>query len=750
MPHRFGGSCEGGTLMKKRILILMLLVLTLCVGSAFADGTNGDTDRYHVLGTDVMLSDTVSMTVYYDILSSEKWSSDRYVLEVTYPDSHKENFKLNQNDRYYSLDGQEYLGINFTIDAKNVGSEVNLQLFCNGFPVSEKVTYSVQEYCEKLMNDSEYGTAVKKTAESLLTYGDYSKAYFDARDGKDGGNVLRPLSNKDDVLEQIGDAAEISFDGILPDGIEFAGFTLTLESSIGFNAYFDVADSQLAAQYHLQYNEKNKKYSMESRAVPVSALGRNVTFKIGDAKITTSPLIYLYMALNVEADEAAQKLTDLCLSVWDYYEAAQTLIAAETPDPDTRNLNGLEVTIVNWWSGDDWLNPTNAYEEAYRDMMKQEMEEHNFTLTHQNIVVWGPYYTETVLTSIVNNDPVGSLVTFENNWIASLLEQGAFLDVSKLPSIDWSDDKWNRTLVDVMSINGGIYGFAADFEPRTGVFFNKALFTQLGIDPELPYNLQAEGKWNWEEFEKLCKALTVDTDNDGDTDVYGVTGQDTVFFTAALMSDDTYVITKNNDGKLVMNAGDENVLEALNWAHGLLDKGYYSLPEESDAWDYYKGDFYNGEAAMYIEEEYAISKWIGEHKMNVGFVNFPYSPRVGKPIAICRENVIVMPNCASIRSIADDIAFAYDIYTNVPEGYEDDDARWRTAYETEFDERAIDETINRMINVYDSYMEPTMLIPNFRPDWLYQLGEANAVPAAILEKYSDEWQSQVYEFNNAW
>ena len=65
-------------------------------------------------------------------------------------------------------------------------------------------------------------------------------------------------------------------------------------------------------------------------------------------------------------------------------------------------------------------------------------------------------------------------------------------------------------------------------------------------------------------------------------------------------------------------------------------------------------------------------------------------------------------------------------------------------------ERAIDETINRMINVYDSYMEPTMLIPNFRPDWLYQLGEANAVPAAILEKYSDEWQSQVYEFNNAW
>ena len=47
-------------------------------------------------------------------------------------------------------------------------------------------------------------------------------------------------------------------------------------------------------------------------------------------------------------------------------------------------------------------------------------------------------------------------------------------------------------------------------------------------------------------------------------------------------------------------------------------------------------------------------------------------------------------------------------------------------------------------------MSADMLIPDFRPDWLYMLGEKDAVPSDILDMYSDEWQSQVDEFNAAW
>lgn len=427
---------------------------------------------------------------------------------------------------------------------------------------------------------------------------------------------------------------------------------------------------------------------------------------------------------------------------------AATTTATPEPTKPARDLKGIEVSIVDWWSGEDWNKANNAYQEAYWEMMNDAMKANNFTFTRKNVGGWGPEYTEARMLEITNNEPSGSIVTFDNTWVASLLSQGAFLDVSNLPSIDWTDKKWNKAAIEVMTINGGIYGFAAGFEPRTGVFFNKPLFKQFNVDTDLPYQLQAEGKWSWDEFEKLCKELTKDTNNDGITDVYGVTGQNTVFFTAALMTNGTFVITKDDAGKLMMNAKDPKVLEALNWAHKILDEGYFSLAKEGDEWDYFKADFFDGEAAMWVEEEYAISQGIKEHSMDVGFVTFPYGPAVGKPIAICRENILIIPSCPATKDIADDIAFAYNIYTDVPEGYEDDDARWKASYETLFeDEKAVTETINWIINKYDSYMNEGMLIANFRPDWLYNLGDAAGVPSTILEEYSAEWQTQVDEFN---
>lgn len=45
-------------------------------------------------------------------------------------------------------------------------------------------------------------------------------------------------------------------------------------------------------------------------------------------------------------------------------------------------------------------------------------------------------------------------------------------------------------------------------EPRKGVFFNKRLLNDAGVDPEEIYDLQAKGEWTWEAFEALCEKLT--------------------------------------------------------------------------------------------------------------------------------------------------------------------------------------------------------------------------------------------------
>ena len=427
-----------------------------------------------------------------------------------------------------------------------------------------------------------------------------------------------------------------------------------------------------------------------------------------------------------------------------------TVTATVTAEPaaPARDLKGLEVTLIDWWSGDDWNAANNAYQEAYWEMQNKAMKDYNYTFKRAANGSWRTEWSEEFLVGVSENNPMGSIVTFDNRWVASLLTTGAFLDVSKLPSIDWSDKKYNQAVIDVMSYSGGIYGFAAGLEPRTGVFFNKALFKQANLSEDLPYDLQASGDWTFAKFKEICKTLTRDTNNDGVTDVYGVTGQNVVFFQGLLIANDTFIITLDG-GKLVMNANDKKVLEALNFGNEIISEGYFS-PQGDGEWDYFKADFYEGRAAMFVEEQYACDNINSQSPdMEYGFVNVPKGPSAKDYVAVCRENILVMANCDKISSVADDIAFVYDIYTDVPDDYKDDDARWKGNLENRFkDKRSVTETCNWMINKWNMYMAaPDVYISGFAPNWLYDLG-GGRTPQETIEAYSSEWQTQVDEFNS--
>ena len=290
------------------------------------------------------------------------------------------------------------------------------------------------------------------------------------------------------------------------------------------------------------------------------------------------------------------------------------------------------------------------------------------------------------------------------------------------------------------------------------MFFNKELLRDAGIEEELPYDLQASGEWTFETFKKLCKALTRDVDNDGVTDIYGVTGQQINFFQGLLVANDTYVITKEN-GQLVMNANDKKVLEALSFGHELICEGYYS-PRGNGEWDYFKADFYEGRAAMYVEEMYACHN-INDKAPNLeyGFVNIPKGPSAKDYISAVNCRIIcVMPNCDKIRDVADDIAFAYDIYASVPEMYREDDIIWKSSmwmrymcmYDLENglkDKRSVMETCNWMINKWDPYMiVPDVYVQDHKYGWLFDLGDGRD-PQETIDAYTSEWQKEVDEFN---
>lgn len=96
---------------------------------------------------------------------------------------------------------------------------------------------------------------------------------------------------------------------------------------------------------------------------------------------------------------------------------------------------------------------------------------------------------------------------------------------------------------------------------------------------------------------------------------------------------------------------------------------------------------------MRVTEEYAKADlWTMSDEW--GFVMFP-CPDGQEPVATEREQVLFIPSSYS-HDEANEIAFAFDLYTDPVPGYEDGDA-WKEEYYPAYkDTRAVDETLNRM------------------------------------------------------
>ncbi|MDY5870292.1 MAG: extracellular solute-binding protein, partial [Lachnospiraceae bacterium] len=283
-------------------------------------------------------------------------------------------------------------------------------------------------------------------------------------------------------------------------------------------------------------------------------------------------------------------------------------------------------------------------------------------------------------------------------------------------------------------------------EARTGVYFNKRLLTEAGIDPETIYDMQADGTWTWDKFDELMNTVHRDTDNDGVIDVYGLTVNEGNMTTAAIFSNNGSYVGKNADG-YYYNLESAETLEALEWTVEMFTKYDQHDPEGAE-WDYYKEEFVNGQAAFMVEDEYAGTpgNFLQDMEDEVGFVMFPKGPKGDTYINVWSNNPVAIPACYDAEK-AWKIAFAWNLYTDQPAGYEDymDLSNARAGV---FDSRAVDETITMMMNPEHGTIAFHGLIPNLNlgPDFVWNI-VPNCVVSEQIEAIRDTWKAYVDEAN---
>jgi ABC-type glycerol-3-phosphate transport system substrate-binding protein len=418
-------------------------------------------------------------------------------------------------------------------------------------------------------------------------------------------------------------------------------------------------------------------------------------------------------------------------------------------DVPEMDLGGMEIVIGDWWSPQEAPEPSNAYQEATQEYREMIQEKYNFTMKQVAVAEWGGMQ-ELFTTSTVADDPAADIFLLAPGWATAPIANGLVYDLATLDSLDFTESKWISNVKDATSQGGSIYGMNAGTpEPRLGVFWNKRLFQEANLDPDLPYDLQASGDWTWEEFEKICVKLTQDTNNDGETDKYAMVSFSNDLFRGVLTSNDARHIGKDASGKYYNGSTEPNFLEAIQWAISLIEKGYEMPAAEGAEWDWFGPAFTDGKVAMRVAEEYVSDQQLASMEDDFGFVLFPKGPKSGnKYSAYFSDNVAVIPSSYD-KETAEKIAFAYNLWTEPTPGYEDEDT-WQDFYYPRYrDERAVDETLTIMLNDavenndYFAYISGLDVGATFTWD-VYALA---ATPAEKIEEMTSAWQALIDDAN---
>ena len=410
------------------------------------------------------------------------------------------------------------------------------------------------------------------------------------------------------------------------------------------------------------------------------------------------------------------------------------------------------VTIGSWWSDYDvnTYAPKSDYEERLLDYRKRLLKDNDIVIREKTIAGWGEM-AGIVSTSIMAGKPAAQVIFLQPNWAMALYRQDLLFPVSDNRQVDLKSTKiidWNKTVNETLTFNKKIYGFGIGYGGSLHaqiLVWNKRLFREAGLDPNLPYDLQKSGKWTWDEFLSICKKLTRDTNNDGKIDIYAMPRDLSTEILDAFVSSNgaQYVGRDPKTGKYFNKSGKPEFLEGVQFFMRLRDEGVMMPRPEGSEWNWHIPAFNDGKVAMRIDAQYIVNGDLQSMKDDWGMVLPPKGPRAKNYTVFTDENVMVVPSTFN-RDQVDAIMWAVQAW-NTPI-----DNNWKASlYHIYRDRRAIDETWELIRNPALQLWKNYINIPGFNRGeiagevWFHK-GDA----AQLIEAVSQEWNALIEDAND--
>jgi len=421
------------------------------------------------------------------------------------------------------------------------------------------------------------------------------------------------------------------------------------------------------------------------------------------------------------------------------------------------SLKGTEIIIGNWWADYDVTTvvPNNENDEKLLEWRTKIQKDNGFTMKEKNIASWSEM-PQVAAISIMAGDPEATVFVLQPDWAMALITQGLAYPVSDSKAVDLKNPQpvergklppeWNQNTINAFNFGGKVYSISVGVNLTNAqvIFFNKRLFREAGLDPNLPYDMQRDGTWTWEAYLDICKRLTRDVNNDGIMDTYALPRDlSTEILDAIISSNGATYIDKDSSGRFVNATNRPEFLEALQFAIRLNTEGVMKPRPEGTNWDWFKSEFADGNVAMRIDESYVWGE-LGNMRDDWGVVLFPKGPRSSNYRVFTRENVLVVPATFTEEQV-DQIMYALALwYTPVTDDWK---SGW---YNTFRDARAVDETLELIHNTNLHMMKNHVFIPGLqRGNIAWEMWYHEGDPAQLVERVSSNWNNLVNEVNTS-
>lgn len=283
----------------------------------------------------------------------------------------------------------------------------------------------------------------------------------------------------------------------------------------------------------------------------------------------------------------------------------------DVPVIEYPDLGGREIKLVAWWPLEP--NPDDIAGQEALDRIAQVEENYNVKITFLEPLSWGDV-NSTFTAAQLDGQPYADLFRLQYDWAIPAGVNGMLQKFGDL----WDPDYFT-VLRPSPEMLGEQYGFETfDASTSTGIFINYDILEELGLDN--PHDLMAAGNWNWDSFKRLAKEATVDLDNDGVNDYWGLSGWAHDFSIFAVASNNSRFIFNDtmseglSDPRTV--AAYEFIRELYHDEKVWQERDHANSHEERDVFVEGKSLF---TAAFMWQSD-------GFREMNLGFVPFPMGP----------------------------------------------------------------------------------------------------------------------------